>query len=121
MFQSELTWLETLPILRGIRSVYKFDINTSPADMVYGEPLRLHGEFLSQAITENQDAPELVKRLFHQMTTLCPITASRHNSKATFIFKDSADCSSNIFLRGDTVCGYSHPLTPLHSILLWPT
>lgn len=42
------TWTEALPlIMLGIRSAYKEDIGSSPAEMVYGTTLRLPSEYFS--------------------------------------------------------------------------
>ncbi|GBP68782.1 hypothetical protein EVAR_83515_1 [Eumeta japonica] len=77
-------WVESLPlVLLGIRSALKEDLQTTSAELLYGEPLRLPGEFLDER----------------------PSPASRHSSKrATFIFKDLATCS-HVFLRDCTVGG----------------
>jgi cleavage and polyadenylation specificity factor subunit 1 len=41
-------WVGVLPTtLMGFRSALKEDIQATPAEPVYGEPLRLPGEFLS--------------------------------------------------------------------------
>ena len=41
-------WTEVLPIvLIGIRSAWREDLKAIPADLVYGETLRLPGEFLA--------------------------------------------------------------------------
>jgi hypothetical protein len=43
-------WIEALPlILLGIRTAYKEDLHSSAAELVYGEPLRVPGEFLVPA------------------------------------------------------------------------
>lgn len=43
-------WTSYLPlILLGLRSTYKSDLGASPADLVYGESLRLPAEFLRTA------------------------------------------------------------------------
>jgi len=40
-------WTKVLPIiLLGIRATWKEDIKSTPAEMVYGEPIRLPGQFL---------------------------------------------------------------------------
>ncbi|XP_075750771.1 uncharacterized protein LOC119173628 [Rhipicephalus microplus] len=42
------TWLEALPaVAPGLRATFKSDIQATPAEFVYGEPLRLPGELLS--------------------------------------------------------------------------
>ena len=41
-------WTEVLPlVLLGIRSAWKEDLDATAAEMVYGQPLRLPGEFLA--------------------------------------------------------------------------
>lgn len=41
------SWIESLPfVLLGIRSMYKKDLKSSTAELVYGKPLRLPGEFI---------------------------------------------------------------------------
>lgn len=43
-------WTKTLPIvLLGLRTVLKEDINASPAELVYGETLRLPGDFFKES------------------------------------------------------------------------
>lgn len=47
MCHDSSTWSEALPlVLLGMRSAWKEDLQASSADLVYGEPLRLPGEFL---------------------------------------------------------------------------
>jgi hypothetical protein len=48
MCHDNLHWTEALPlVLFGIRSSLKADLNTPSAELVYGEPLRIPGEFLT--------------------------------------------------------------------------
>ena len=42
-------WAEALPLVLGIRTAYKEDLQSSAAELVYGEPLRFLGEFLIPA------------------------------------------------------------------------
>ncbi|GBP80756.1 hypothetical protein EVAR_56602_1 [Eumeta japonica] len=45
-------WVESLPlVLLGIRSALKEDLQTTSAELLYGEPLRLPGEFLDEKET----------------------------------------------------------------------
>jgi transposase InsO family protein len=49
MCHADQHWTEALPlVLLGIRSSLKADLQASSAELVYGEPLRIPGEFLTQ-------------------------------------------------------------------------
>lgn len=105
------TWFEALPlVLLGIRSAVKEDLKTSAAELVYGEPLRIPGEFLAP-LPEPQryeDATDFVVRLRQHMATLRPVPAIRHGTATTFVFQELANCS-HVFLRDDQV---RRPLQP---------
>uniref|UniRef100_A0A5S6QD83 RNA-directed DNA polymerase n=1 Tax=Trichuris muris TaxID=70415 RepID=A0A5S6QD83_TRIMR len=95
------SWLQALPlVLLGIRSAYREHLQASAAELVYGEPLRLPGEFLGPSHNGNraEDTTDLVVRLRQQLSRLRPVPAARHSAPATFIFKDLAKCS-HVFLR----------------------
>ncbi|GFU86253.1 hypothetical protein TNCV_369091 [Trichonephila clavipes] len=50
-----LKWFEALPVvLLGIRSVFKEDLRSSSAELVYGKPLCLPEEFISPLLAEMQ-------------------------------------------------------------------
>lgn len=97
-------WSEALPlVLLGIRSAFKEDLMASAADLVYGEPLRLPGEFLAAPTnnTQSSDPKELVTQLRRHMARIRPKPASRHDKPGSFVFKDLVDCS-HVFLRQDS-------------------
>lgn len=103
MCHNDSSWLEALPmVLLGVRSAIKEDINTSAAELVYGEPLRLPGEMLAVGDDRSLDVTSMVDRLRSHMAQLRPAPASRHGSPRTFVHKDLATCS-HMFLRDDTV------------------
>lgn len=110
MCHPDSSWLQALPlVLLGVRSAIKEDLKASPAELVYGEPLRIPGEFLTPAPPKITNEPvELVKRLRKQMAELRPTPASRHCKPNTFVFKELANCS-HAFLRDDTVRGALQP------------
>lgn len=111
MCHSNMTWVEALPlVLLGIRAAIKEDMKTSPAELVFGEPLRLPGELISIDKSENlnNDPCSYVSRLRQQMQTLRPSPASRHSRQKPFVFKDLSSCS-HVFLRDDTVRGALKP------------
>lgn len=98
------TWHRALPIvLLGMRSSFKEDLQASPADLVYGEPLHLPGEFVCPSsllglIGDSAFAEQLRKH----MASLSPTPPSRHGERRTFIFKD-LESATHVFLRDDTI------------------
>lgn len=98
-------WVESLPlVLMGIRSAYKEDLNTSTAELVYGEPLRLPGEFLESNMRadETVDVTEYITRLRKFAHNLTPVPASHHsNKRSIFVYKDLST-TSHVFLRDDS-------------------
>lgn len=102
---------EALPLfLLGMRTAFKEDLQASVAELVYGEPLRIPGEFLA-ASPSTRDPSELITQLRHHFEQLRPVPAARHASPAVFVHKDLAD-STHIFLRQDAV---RRPLDPPYS------
>lgn len=96
-------WTEILPtVLLGIRAAWREDLKSTSAELVYGEPLRLPGEFL---LTRNDDvkfenAAEFVRDLRHQIRQIKPVNGTCHGEKKNFIFKDLAT-SQQVFIRHD--------------------
>ncbi|GBM23783.1 hypothetical protein AVEN_271140-1 [Araneus ventricosus] len=96
---------EVLPsVVLGIRNSLKEDIGATPAEMVYGCPLWLPGEFFTNA-SGKDFSPRLdflqnlsLNSLIFFLTSLSKHSASRY----TFVNKDLFD-SSHIFLRVDGV------------------
>lgn len=93
-------WAERLPtVLMGIRGAWKEDISATAAELVFGEPIRLPGEFLASRASEgNSDPTEYVTRLRHHFAQLQPVPASRHRTSKVFVFKDLAT-TSHVFVR----------------------
>ncbi|XP_037270419.2 uncharacterized protein LOC119162038 [Rhipicephalus microplus] len=99
------SWLEALPaVALGLRATFKPDIQATPAEHVYGEPLRLPGELISAPTSDvtSSDPADFVARLHRTMGVLRPSPAARHTKPTPFVFKDLATCS-HAFLRDDTV------------------
>ena len=101
MCHADDQWTETLPLVfLGIRYTYKEDLIASAAELVYGEPLRVSGEFLMPT-TRKVDPQTFVQRLRCRMNELRPIPESRRSTQASFIHKDLKD-STHVFLLQDT-------------------
>ncbi|XP_075726257.1 uncharacterized protein LOC142767898 [Rhipicephalus microplus] len=107
------TWLEALPaVALGLRAMFKPDIQATPTELVYGEPLRLPGELLSAPTSDvtSSDPADFVARLHRTMGALRASPAARHTKPTPFVFKDLDTCS-HAFLRDDTVVRLSSRLT----------
>lgn len=105
-------WMEALPlVLLGIRSAYKEDIRASAAELVYGEPLRLPGEFFDPNTAGTTDVTDYTARLRNFANNLKPSPASRHSKPSIFIFKDLLT-ASHVFLREDALRA---PLKPAYT------
>ncbi|XP_025264283.1 uncharacterized protein LOC112637844 [Camponotus floridanus] len=76
--------------------------------MVYGQSLRLPGEFLGSLHRENaaDNVSDFIKELRQHLRELRPTKVSRHGTGKTFIFKDLAT-SEEVFVRHD---GLKQPL-----------
>lgn len=102
-------WTESLPwVLLGIRSSFKEDLQASSAEMVYGEPLRLPGEFFDTGTEGTTDVSEFTARLRNFAQRLKPTPASHHNKPRMFIYNELATCDY-VFLREDASRGSLQP------------
>ena len=105
MCHADEQWAEALPtVLLGLRAAYKEDIRCSPAELVYGEPLRLPADLLVPPPQSEPtlDLTTLLDRIRSHAARVRPVPASRHCTPGTFIFKDLA-AARFVFLRDDRV------------------
>ena len=94
-------WTEVLPtVLMGMRAAWKEDLQTTSADLVYGEALRLPGQFLEKQHVEKRDASSLVRELRRHFEELQPTEAAQHGEQHPFVFKD-LETTENVFVRHD--------------------
>ncbi|XP_036317815.1 uncharacterized protein LOC118732811, partial [Rhagoletis pomonella] len=102
-------WVEVLPlILLGFRSSWKEDLNATPAEMVYGETLRIPGQFFADENTRNATECEFVSNLRERMRSLRPTQTSNHSVHSPFVEKHLYSTPS-VFVRNDAV---RKPLQP---------
>lgn len=100
-------WTQILPaILLGIRAAWKEDLKATPAEMVYGEPIRLLGQFFCEHNEDYENEDTLITRLRRTMARLQP-QIKRHEQKATFVFKDM-ETAAHVFVRHDAPAGALH-------------
>ena len=79
-------WFDDLPlVLLGIRTALKQDIGCSAAEMVYGQTLRLPGEFFSPSSDSEVVEPHsFLSRLKNNMARLRPTQTKHHTSNRPF-------------------------------------
>ncbi|GBN84551.1 Transposon Tf2-6 polyprotein [Araneus ventricosus] len=93
------TWTVVLPsILLGIRASVKEPLNCSVAEMVYGTPINLPGEFFS--VNKTLSTNDFLASLQQRMSSLRPIPMSQHCRRKVFVHKELNNCS-HVFLRQD--------------------
>lgn len=97
-------WSEELPfVLLGIRSSIRDDIQCSPADLVYGQALRIPGElFVDDSRKEHISQPNFVERLREFMRQPKPIDTRIQKQDKTYVPKLLTDCPF-VFVRVDKV------------------
>ncbi|XP_015118379.1 uncharacterized protein K02A2.6-like [Diachasma alloeum] len=113
-------WTQVLPtVLLSIRAAWKEDLQASAAELAYGEPLRLPGDFLAPTGVSHQDDPaDYVKDLRQHFADLRPAKVKRHGEHKTFMFKDLAT-AEQVFVRHDAPKGpfqmpYQGPFKVIH-------
>lgn len=105
-----LHWVDHLPlVLLGIRSTYKQDLHCTSAELVYGAPLRLPGEFFeapkTSASLPSHTYLENLREIFQQLQPTPPRLPS---SRRVFVSQDLTTCT-HAFLRKE---GLKRSLTP---------
>lgn len=95
-------WTEVLPvILLGIRSAWREDLQASAAELVYGQTLRLPGEFFMSCHTPDRLPQSFASDLRQHFRSIRPVNGTRHGAQKPFVFKDLATCTQ-VFVRTDT-------------------
>lgn len=102
MCNKNITWSKALPlILLGLRSAFKEDFNTTPAELLYGESIRLPSDFV--APTKNSTPQnEFIADLSCYLRAIAPTQATRHSNASVFVAKDLMT-STHVFVRTDSV------------------
>lgn len=100
-------WTKVLPIvLLGMRSAWREDQQASAAELLYGETLRLPGEFLSPCQNQGtQNSSEFVQTIREYFKKLQPVKGTRHGIEKNFIFKD-LPTAENVFVK--LACRQNH-------------
>ncbi|XP_062709789.1 uncharacterized protein LOC134288570 [Aedes albopictus] len=95
-------WFVRLPlILLGLRTAVKEDMDCSPAELVYGQPLRLPGEFF-EPLEKINDRADFSLDLHRVMDQIRPVEAKHHTKAKVFVNEKLKDCT-HVFVRYDAV------------------
>ena len=74
-------WIDELPwVLLGLRTTPKEDLNASPADLVYGGPLTVPGDFLPESV--DRPVQEHLRLLREKVESLRPTPTTTHGAEA---------------------------------------
>jgi len=95
-------WVEILPtVLLGLRTCFKEDLNSSPAEMLYGSTLRIPGEFFFE---EDPPADPNIFLEKHRiaMRNIKSRPTAHHCNKTPFFHKNLFDCT-HVWIRDDSV------------------
>ena len=106
----ETSWMENLPfVLLGLRSSVRADASCSPADVLYGGPLRLPGDLLG-VLPDPDERPvsDFARQLRAVMRHSSPLPIVSHASPPSRVDGRLWDVS-HVFLRVDAV---RRPLVP---------
>lgn len=83
----------------GIRAAWKEDLKATSAELVFGETIRLPGQFLEESSEENTEIGDYLRTLKEAVQKLKP-RIKRHGQIPTFVFKD-IQTATHVFLRHD--------------------
>ncbi|GBN74424.1 hypothetical protein AVEN_252268-1 [Araneus ventricosus] len=106
MAHGKVQWSSSLPtILLGFRATWKGDLEATTAEMAYGAPIRLPGEFLSPT-TDSPDPSSFVGKLKEVMQRLLPLKTPYHGQHSVFVSKDRAPAAMCFSGRTHSVRGF---------------
>lgn len=104
------TWVHELPtVLLGLRTAIKEDIGTSAAELLYGQPVRLPGEFHGEPVKQSFSPSHFMDQLTEALKK-AQAQRKANKSRATFIHRELPN-STHVFVRNDA---YRRPLTPAY-------
>lgn len=96
-------WLDELPwVLLGIRTAPKDDLHCSSAELVYGTPLTVPGDFVAKPQAQ-QDSASILPHLHALVSKFTPIPTSNHG-KSRVSLPINLQSSEYVFIRRDAHC-----------------
>lgn len=102
MCDKQVPWPELLPtVLLRLRTSFKEDLKASPADLLYGQSLRVPGEFFTSQ--EEQIDPQIFIEIFREHMRGGQSTPAAHHIKARMFVLKNLYTATHVFLRCDAV------------------
>ena len=99
-------WIDELPwIMLGIRTAPKEDLYSSSAELVYGAPLTVPGDFVGNP-SATSTTSDYLRQLRNTVQTFVPIPTSRHGSRPVAVPLNLRNARF-VFVRRDS---HRHPL-----------
>ena len=84
-----------------MRVAYREDLKCSSADLVYGQNLRIPGEFFDE-VRPDANRTEFAQQLQRAFVNVKAPSASNHGKRNAFVSSDLKSCS-HVFVRVDSV------------------
>ncbi|XP_017302025.1 uncharacterized protein LOC103515183 [Diaphorina citri] len=111
------SWFNELHVvLLGLRTMFREDIQTSSANLVYGTSLRLPGEFFDSSIVSTPIS-DYAKKLHSVFERLRPKQTAWHTQLKSFCHPDLDKCT-HVYLRRDGVkLGLQRPYSGPYQVL----
>lgn len=110
VLQGDPHWCDALPVVMlGLRASFKPDIGMSPAELVFGETLRLPGQFFDASTSTS--STQLAQHLRDTFSRIRPVATSWHlpaEGRPVFV-SPHLSASSHVFVRIDA---HRTPLQP---------
>lgn len=107
-----VSWADELPtVLLGLHAVGRTDTGISAAEMIFGQPIRLPGDFVTEGTNTYSDPYTYVDNLKLILNRLRPQSQAISGNRKVFVHSDLNNCT-HVFLRNDTV---RKPLTPAYN------
>lgn len=102
MCHNTSNWTEVLPtVLLGLRTSYKEDVKATAAELVYGQTLRLPGEFFVDE--EISTEPQIFIEKFREHMRKVRATPTAHHSKRKAFTHKTLHTCTHVFVRVDAV------------------
>lgn len=96
-------WVSELPsVLLGLRASIRDDTHISAAELVYGEAIRLPGDFFQPIKQETSDNDIFLQELRRKISNLASIPKKENYQGKIFVHPDLKDCT-HVFVRCDKV------------------
>nr|XP_026490427.1 uncharacterized protein LOC113396632 [Vanessa tameamea] len=105
-------WVSELPsVLLGLRTCLRDDTQISAAELVYGEAIRLPGDFFQPQRQDISDDDIFVKKIRERIANLSSVPRRNARQGNIFVHANLKDCT-HVFVREDKI---TKPLSPPYS------